>query len=156
MRDPSRVRVAGPLGPFAEGFAAELRRQGYRRQSVAEHLLLVGGLSGWLVAEARNPAGLTDEQVARFVAARAAAGHANHLTPRSLAPLLSYLRRLGVVPSTTPPVAASAVEVLLARFAEYLAVERGLTAGTVWDYVHAVRPFLEGRPVVDDGQVDLA
>lgn len=159
MRDLSRVWVVGPLRPFAGGFAAELGLQGSRRQSVAEHLLLVASLSDWLEAEALDAVGLADEQVLRFVAARRAAGHANHLTPRSLAPLLSYLRRLGVVPAAPPPVAASAVEVLLARFAEYLAVERGLAAGTVWDYAHAVRPFLEARPVVEDGQVgrvDLA
>jgi hypothetical protein len=27
MGDPSRVRLTGPLTPFAEGFAAELARQ---------------------------------------------------------------------------------------------------------------------------------
>jgi len=44
-------------------------------------------------------------------------------------------------------------EVLLGRFGEYLALERGLAAGTVWDYVHAVRPFLVA--VGGDGDLDL-
>ncbi len=29
MSNPSRVRMTGPLTPYAEGFAAELARQGY-------------------------------------------------------------------------------------------------------------------------------
>jgi len=29
MKDPSRVRVDGPLEPFAPGFVAELGRLGY-------------------------------------------------------------------------------------------------------------------------------
>jgi hypothetical protein len=28
MKDPSRVRVTGPLGPYARGFRIELARQG--------------------------------------------------------------------------------------------------------------------------------
>ena len=34
MRDPSRVRLGGPLEPFAAGFVAELGRLGYARPSV--------------------------------------------------------------------------------------------------------------------------
>jgi integrase/recombinase XerD len=42
---------------------------------------------------------------------------------------------------------------LLARFEEYLTVERGLTADTVEGYVHAVRPFL--AQIGGDGELDL-
>ena len=48
MRDPSRVRVTGPLAPYALGFAAELSRVGYRKNSSANQLRLLAHLSRWL------------------------------------------------------------------------------------------------------------
>src|SRR3989304_5636954 len=51
MRDPSRVRVSGPLEPYALGFAAELSRVGYSRDSAAFQLRLMAHVSGWLAGE---------------------------------------------------------------------------------------------------------
>src|SRR3989304_3023559 len=48
MREPSRVRVSGPLEPYALGFAAELSRVGYSRDSRAVQLRLMAHVSGWL------------------------------------------------------------------------------------------------------------
>ena len=61
---------------------------------------------------------------------------------RALGPLLGYLRGLGVVPAAAAAVPESAGEVLLARFAAYLAGERGLAAATVSSYLSQVRPFV--------------
>lgn len=44
--------------------------------------------------------------------------------------------------------AATATDVLLEHYGRYLLCERGLAAGTVWDYTHAVRPFLEAREAI--------
>lgn len=70
-----------------------------------------------------------------------------------MAPLLGYLRGLGAAPVALPEGPGTPAEVLLGRFGEYLALERGLAAGTVWDYVHAVRPFVAA--VGGDGDLDL-
>ncbi|RUW29381.1 integrase, partial [Mesorhizobium sp. M2A.F.Ca.ET.015.02.1.1] len=43
--DPFRVRVQGPLAPFAAGFAGELARQGYTPLSAREQMRLVARLS---------------------------------------------------------------------------------------------------------------
>ena len=56
MGDPSRVRVTGPLTPFAEGFAAELARQGYTRNSAADQVRLLAHLSRWLAAHGLDAA----------------------------------------------------------------------------------------------------
>lgn len=79
------------------------------------------------------------------MAARRAAGYANHVTARTMSPLVRYLRGLGVAPPASSRTSAGAVEVLLVDYREYLAVERGLTADTIEGYVPAVRSFLEGR-----------
>src|SRR5680860_1765341 len=57
MTDLSRVRVTGPLEPFATGFAVELVRQGYASQPAAQQLRLLAHLSRWLMAEGRGCGG---------------------------------------------------------------------------------------------------
>jgi integrase/recombinase XerD len=154
MHDPSRVRVSGPLEVFASGFAAELVRLGYRRVPIVFQLQLAAHASRWLQREGLGAGDLTSEVVERFLAERRAAGYTNYVTARAMAPLLGYLRGLGVAPAASPAMPVGAVDVVLAGYREYLAVERGLTADTIEGYVLAVRPFLDGR-VRDGGEVDL-
>jgi site-specific recombinase XerD len=154
MRNPSSVRVAGPLEPFSAGFAAELGRVGYSPVAASFQLQLMAHASRWLEAEGLEAGGLSAGTVGRFLAARRAAGYTDYLSGRAMAPLLGYLRGLGAAPPAEAPEGpGSPAEVVLGRFGEYLELERGLAAGTVWDYVHAVRPFLVA--VGDDGDLDL-
>ena len=46
--DPSRVRMSGPLMPFAAGFAGKLAGRGYSPGVVAIHLRVMADLSRWL------------------------------------------------------------------------------------------------------------
>jgi len=59
------------------------------------------------------------------MAARRAAGYANHVSARAMSPLVGYLRGLGVAPPASSPTPVGAVEVLLADYREYLAIEPG-------------------------------
>ena len=155
MHDPSRVRGSGPLEVFAEGFAAELARLGYRRTPATFQLQLTAHASRWLVGEGLGADELTSEVVERFLAERRAAGYTDRVTARAMAPLLGYLRALGVAAAASSRVVVGAVEVLLADYREYLGVERGLTPDTIEGYVLAVRSFLNGR-VRDNDELDLA
>jgi len=141
------------LEPFSPGFAAELGRVGYSPVAASFQLQLMAHASRWLEAEGLEAGGLSAGTVGRFLAARRAAGYTNYLSTRAMAPLLGYLRGLGVAPAVAAEGPGTPAEVLLGRFGEYLALERGLAAGTVWDYVHAVRPFLVA--VYGDGDLDL-
>ncbi len=91
----------------------------------------------------------------RIFAERCSAGYAGHVTSRALRPLLSYLRRLGVVPPPAPVAAASPGERLLARYRDYLIVERGLAVTTADLNVRMVGPFLAGRAEATDGCLGL-
>ncbi len=95
--------MTGPLAPFKEGFAEELRRLGYTPRSAQTHLRLAAHLSRWLAAEGLGARDISPAQVGRFLGDRRGAGYTHHLSPRSLAPLLAYLRRLGAVPSARRP-----------------------------------------------------
>src|SRR5215218_6080495 len=74
MKDPSRVRVSGPLEAFAPGFAAELERIGYAPLGATLQLRLMARLSRWLESERLRAAGLTEDVVERFLAERRGGG----------------------------------------------------------------------------------
>jgi hypothetical protein len=74
MHDPSRVRVTVPREPFAVGFAAALRVDGYTARGISGQLYLMAHLSRWLAEEHLGSASLTGPVVERFVVARRALG----------------------------------------------------------------------------------
>jgi integrase/recombinase XerD len=159
MAGVSGVEVPGPLGPFVAGFAAELSRQGYKPKPVGRQLGLVAALSGWLAAEGVAASELSLEVAERFCAARRAAGRTYLLSVKALAPLLEYLRALGVVPPASIPAPAGPVEELLVRFRRYLEHERGLVPAAAGGYVDKVRPFVarfDGPDGLELWRVDVA
>ena len=155
MVDPCWARVYGPLEPYADGLRSELERLGYTPLSAAGHVRLVAHLSRWMIDGGLAISALTPATVDAYFAERRSAGYAGHVTGRALRPLLSYLRRLGVIPPPAPVPAASPQDRLLGRYRDYLLVERGLTVTTADLNVRMVGPFLAGRAEAKDGCLDL-
>ncbi|MHB1766183.1 MAG: tyrosine-type recombinase/integrase, partial [Gammaproteobacteria bacterium] len=151
MSDPSRVRVTGPLTRFAEGFAAALIREGYRRNAAANQLQLMAHLSRWLAPKGLDVVDLTPSVVQRFLAARRAQGYALWRSPKALVPFMEYLRGLGLVPAAPNP-PWNPVEELLTQYGRYLLDTRGLAVTSVRGYVDGIRPWVASRLV--DGQLD--
>jgi integrase/recombinase XerD len=140
----ARARMSGPLVAYASGFEVELLRRGYLSSSVSHQLRLMAHLDGWLAERDLDAAALTAPVVERFMAPRRAAGVHLH-SARALAPVLVYLRQLGVSPAPGVVAAVTPVERLLARYQRYLIVERGLVASTARGYAGIVRSFLTPR-----------
>lgn len=152
MSHPSRVRVIGPLTSFAEGFAAELAKQGYRPNAAANQLQFLAHLSRWLSTKGLDATALTASALNEFMAVRRSQGYNQWLSAKAVAPLVGYLRGLGfVVPEAKA--ALCPTEALLARYRRYLLDTRGLVATSARGYVDMVRPFVETRVV--DGELDL-
>ena len=156
MTDLSRVRVTGPLEPFAAGFAAELVDQGYSLQPAALQLRLLAHLSRWLAAERRDAAGVECGR-GRGVPGLASCGRLLDASWRThrCGRCWCICGGSGVVPVQEVLAPAGPVEVALARYRRYLVVERGLNEITVRVYVDAVRPFLVGRVAPDGLGLDL-
>ena len=116
MSHPSRVRMTGPLKSFAEGFAAELSQQGYRPKAATDQLQLLAHLSRWLEAKGLDVADLSASVLNEFLNIRRLQGYTLWLSPKALAPLVAYLRGLGVTVFEPKP-ALNATERLLAPIA---------------------------------------
>lgn len=142
MGHSSCVRVTGPLAGYADGFAARLSELGYTPLSAANQLRVMARLSRWLAVRGQAPAGLDAGRVEGFLADCRARGYTCWLSVRGLAPLLEFLRGLGVVPGPACDRPVTAADVLLGRYQDYLAGERGLAASTIGRYVAEARPFL--------------
>jgi hypothetical protein len=86
----------------------------------------LGHLSRWLELEGLTADQLSCEQVARFVAARRAAGYRTWVSPLSLRLPLAFLREAGVVPAPAFLASEGRLERLLVDYRRFLAHERGL------------------------------
>jgi site-specific recombinase XerD len=155
MSHPSRVRISGPLVSHTAGFRAALEAQGYRHHAVGCQLYVMAHLSRWLEAEELEAADLTPDRIERFLVARREAGYTLWLSTKGVAPLVGYLRGVGVVPLPEPVVAVTLAERCLDAFRTYLVEERGLSEGTVAADVHVARLFLATRPAEDLGLEQL-
>jgi integrase/recombinase XerD len=147
----SRVRLTGPLAPFAAGFARELAGLGYTPLSAANQVRVLAHASRWLEARGLAAGEFTPERAGLFLRDRGAAGYTCWLTERGLAPLLGYLRSAGAVPGPACAAPAGAADLLLERYRSYLVSERGLTAGTVRGYLAVARLFLAATGMALDG-----
>lgn len=141
----SRVLMTGPLAPFADAYALELRRRGYTSRSAVGELRQVGRLSRWLESRALEAGDLTGGRVEEFLAWQRACGrHRCQWSRPGLMCLREVLHGLGVLAVAEPVLASSPLDLLLSSFSRYLVSERGLAAGTVVGYVVHARWFLEG------------
>ena len=148
--DPSRVRVRGPLAPFATGFAEELARQGYTPLSARNQMWLMAHLSRWLMSEGIGACDLSAANLERFLCARRASGCKRLRSIKATRPLLAYLHEVDIARPPPPPEPTGPVEGMLERYRIYLTVERGLGRETARGYVDSMRHFLKGR-VSPDG-----
>jgi site-specific recombinase XerD len=121
---------------------------GYTSTSATNQLQLAAHLSRWLDARRLGPGDLTGSVLSRFLVDRRRE-YSNHYSLQALGPTLGYLRRVGMAPAAEPRVPVGAVEVCLARFRDYLLVERSVTIPVADAYVRWVRPFVQAVAVTD-------
>jgi len=149
------LRVRGPLAPAASGLWVELRDRGYSPSRVRARSRLILELSWWMAQRelslAELNAGLLEELLAEARADQQGAGR--WFSRSSERDVLAYLRELGVVEPVVVP-APTAIDLLVARFVEYVVRERGVANRTsVYWYERVARSFLAGRVDPDTGTV---
>ena len=140
--DPSRVRIAGPVGRFSDDLVRELQTLGYATTTSTELMRLAAHLPRWLQDAGLGLADLTPSVIDAFVAERRRS-YAKLASACGLDPIVGYLRRVGAVPEPQPVAPETAAQVALAGFVEHLLDERGLSRPVTAAYAHWVGPFVE-------------
>lgn len=148
MADTERLvaRVRSPLAAHARGFHEELRRQGYTALTAKGWMTVMAHLSRWLQEQGLEAGGLTPDCAARYCNARRLAGYSTCRRPRSLDPLLRFLRAQEVIPEVSVREPVTAEEQLLARYHDYLAQERSLVPAVVANWDCCARLFVTELP----------
>ena len=141
-RQRSQQQVKGPLAPMAGELRDQLKAQGYSPSWSVVQLRLLAGLSCWLEDKGVSGDGVTDKLLEEFSAALVVAGGPSARVPLPGGGLVKFLRSQGCLAAHTAQVPGPADE-LLGRFRRHLTVERGLQLGTIENYEHAARVFLE-------------
>lgn len=139
------VGITGPLEPYAAGMAAHLLSLEYTRLSARNLLYVFAHLSRWLVANKLDVHALTSQRGSAFLRSRKRAGYTGKCSSHALDIVLDYLRGLGVVPAEAVVGPQTAIERILARYADYLAQERALAPSTIRYCLHTAAQFLEGH-----------
>lgn len=152
----ARLEISGPLAPYEAGFTTWLGRRGYAPVVVRVHQRRMIHLSQWMLAVGIDLAEFGPAAVDAFIAAQSSAGRLLGWKAGSWAALLDYLRSLGVSLADPPVPVVTAAEALLAEYAEYEAMERGLAARSIQRNVCAVRPFVECRTREERGLEQLS
>ncbi|MBB6375793.1 site-specific recombinase XerD [Pseudonocardia eucalypti] len=107
-----------------------------------------GQVGRWLVMEGLDVGELDEQRMAAFLDARCARGQRRVGGPRSMRPVLSYLREAGVV-AEPAGAAPSPLASLLERYRCWMIQERNLAPATVLRYENTARRFLREQAMVD-------
>ncbi len=135
------ARMSGPLTCHVEGFAADLRSKGYTELSLANQLRLMADLSRWLHRQRLAVEKIDPVVVRRFLKKRRRT-YTCFTSERALAPLLGYLREIGVVAKAAASKPRSGV---LGEYERYIVDERGVTPAVRDHYLSVAEEFLRGR-----------
>lgn len=148
----SRVRVTGPLAPYAQRFAQELLAKGYSDLSVADQLRLMAHASRWMDRHGLGAVVLSDEQLRIYCDDRREQGCTARLSPGGWGCLQSILRQEGLPAQPPVETPVSACGKLLSRYETYLVNERGLVKPVVVRWVKAAELLVTEHPELAAGK----
>jgi site-specific recombinase XerD len=155
FKDPKTVQRLheGPLSPYVDSYAAEMRREGYTPASAESQIRLVADFSQWLAKRRISAPQITAEHFQPYLRSRARYRRPGRSDRAALKRLWNLLLRQEVIPEPPSP-AATPAEQLEDEFRLYLRQERALASATLIGYMPFVGEFLADR--FGTGPVDLA
>jgi len=143
--------LVGPLADHAVGFREALAEWGYSDRSIRAHCELFADLCRWLDEQRVLLAELTFERVVEFLESRRRRGKLGGLSAFAIAPALSYLRGLGVLPEAERPLPAGLEVAVRARYRAYLTDEKAMAPQGVVRYEQVAASFVSALAGEGDG-----
>ena len=148
-------KQGGPLGPYIDSYAAEMRGAGYAQQTSEVQIRLVADFGRWLAKRQIQAQEITADLFQPYLRARARRRRPTGNDLSALHRLLDLLVGQGVV-SAPASSAATPVERLQGEFRLYLQQERALASTTQNCYLTFVSEFLILMDCFGTGPVDLS
>lgn len=143
----------GPLGPYIDQYAAEMRGERYSQQTSEKQIRVVADFGRWLSKRGIQATEITAELVHPYLRARARRQPPTGNEVPALRRLVRLLIRKEVIPAPVPP-SPTAADQLQYEFRLYLQQERALASTTQDSYLGFVSEFLRER--FGAGPVDLS
>ena len=143
----------GPMGPYIDSYEAEMRGEGYARQTREVQVRLVADFGCWLAKRGIGTQDITSKLFRPYLRARARRRRPTRNDLSALQRLLELLRRKGVVAAAVSP-AVTPAERQQGEFRRYLRQERALASTTQACYTAFAGEFLMER--FGAGPVDLS
>jgi len=131
----------GPLAEYLGAFECLLNDQGYAKESVRRHLLLIADFSVWLKHKKMSIKEVTHENAQRYLHFRAHRRCPRKGANYALRRFVQLLQENGIL-AKDAPVSKTPVEKLVNEYSLYLHQERGLAATTIKRYRWCARLFL--------------
>lgn len=143
----------GPLGPYMDGLAGELRHGQYSKSSARRILSLAARLSQFARASGLpNAAGIDAVLLERFLTQELAPEGKFREGPNMARHVMAHLQRVAVLPRVEIPTAQDPETRLLVEYDAYLRDVRGLQATTRGEYQRGARHLLRWFAARDDGR----
>lgn len=143
----------GPLGPYIDCFAAEMRDERYAQHTSELQVRLVTDFGRWLANRGIQAQEITAGLFKPYLRSRRRRRFPTGNDVSALRRLLDLLIRKGVVPEPVTP-AVTAADLLQSEFRLYLQQERALASTTQSYYLAFVSEFL--KECFGTGPVDLS
>jgi site-specific recombinase XerD len=134
-----------PLSSHLDSFAAALADLGYARFTGRSQIGLLARMGRWLAGNEFTVADLEERIVSRFLDEECCQGHQRRGDRATVRRFLEHLRRGGVIPVREAVSDQHPLALVESRYAQFLRVERGLSADTVRNYLPFVHRFLVAR-----------
>jgi integrase/recombinase XerD len=153
VRQHQFVQIAGPLGPFVDGYRSHLAAAGLSPGSVQHRVSQFSQISRWLASQGLAAGEFDEVAAGRYVAARANRGRVSWVSPLTARVPLEFLRGIAVVPART--CGHGPLEELLESYRRYLSAERGLADKTITEQLKVAERFCVAMGGSSSGLADL-
>ena len=135
----------GPLVAYLDSFAKALDAEGFKRSVIGLQIRIVAYFSRWLQSKEIAVEAMTDVDVKLFLGERVQPSIVRQEGAATLRRFVEFLRRQGICPTPEEPGVTTAIQQIVAEYAEYLRYDRCLSPSTLSLYCPFAEAFLSER-----------
>src|SRR5271165_6295702 len=121
----------GPLVRYLDPFAESLDAEGFKRLLIGRQIRIAADFSLWLQSQAIPVEAVSDDQVRQFLGSLTHRLVVRQGGAAALWRLVDFLRRRGICSAPRDPGKATAIQRIVAEYANHLRDDQGLTTGTL-------------------------